>query len=153
MPQFDCYIKIKVLSICNLIPLVRCTKNLKGSSYEYSYIITVRLMIKYWWTLIPVSTISLSAKLSSLCSNKRRVKLVILQRQKLGFFLCWMQLRTNNWFQTNTYFIHLGGMKVPVCRMTCLSPQILLHRKSLPILMTVSEIVFFPQFEPKAGKD
>lgn len=37
---FDCYIEIKALSTCNLIPLVRLTKNLRGNSYEYSCIIS-----------------------------------------------------------------------------------------------------------------
>lgn len=102
-------------------------------------------MIKYWSTLITVSGISLSAKLSSLHSNKRRVKLVRFSKQKsvYFFFLSWMQLRTNNWFQTETYFILFEEMEVPICRMTCLSAQILLHRKSPPIMMAASEIAFF----------
>lgn len=113
-------------------------------------------MIKYWSTLITVSGISLSAKLSSLHGNKGRVKLVRFSKQKSVyiFFMSWMQLRTNNWFQTETYFILFEEMEVPICRMTCLSSQILLHRKSPPIMMAASEIAFFlPQFEPKEGKD
>lgn len=114
-------------------------------------------MIKYWSTLITVSGISPSAKLSSLHGKKRSVKLVQASKQKsvyFFFFLSWMQLRTNDWFQTETYFILFVEMEVPICRMTCLSAQILQHRKSPPIMMAASEIAFFsPQFEPKAGKD
>lgn len=113
-------------------------------------------MIKYWSMLITVSGISLSAKLSSLHGTKKRVKMVRFSKQKSFsvFFLSWMQLRTNNWFQTETYFILFEEMEVPICRMTCLSSQILLHRKSPPIMMAASEIAFFlPQFEPKAVKD
>lgn len=78
-------------------------------------------------------------------------------KAKIGliFFLPWKTLRTNNWFQIETHFIYFWDMEVPIWRMTCLSPQILLHRKSPPITMAASEIVFFflTQFEPKAGKD
>lgn len=113
-------------------------------------------MIKYWSTLITVSGISPSAKLSSLHGNKRRVKLVRASKQKsvyFFFFLSWMQLRTNNWFQTETYFILFEEMEVPICRMTCLSAQILLHRKSPPIMMAASEIAFFsPNLNPKQEK-
>lgn len=43
-------------------------------------------MIKYWSTLITVSGISPSAKLSSLHGNKRRVKLVRFSKQESVYF-------------------------------------------------------------------